>query len=177
VTSAAPAGQSLVYDAMTLADLAGISLDAESRRFLLDAMDTGSGGRWVTQSVSLDFEPAALSAIFDVRLLAGLFLLGERVLHLSRREPGPPSAFRRIAGAVTGSEELSRRVKGITRAKGAEAIELATGGRARFITEVNCGRGFAADCLIVDHAGADVGALLPVMAGRLNPQVWYAGAW
>lgn len=72
-------------------------------------------------------------------------------------------------------------MKRVSRAHGEEGIELTSGQRVRFRTRTKGGgRGFTGDCLILDEAmilpEATVGALMPTLSARPNPQLWYAGS-
>ena len=60
-------------------------------------------------------------------------------------------------------------------------IELDNGQRIRFRTRTaGGGRGFTADCIILDEAmvipDAMLRALLPTLSARANPQIWYTGS-
>ena len=115
----------------------------------------------------------------EARELAGLFLLGERlIIHSAHQFDTSLEAFRRLETLIEGSDELSRRVKKATHSHGEEGIELLNGQRIRFRTRTKGGgRGFTGDCLILDEAmvlsEAFYGALLPTLSARsmtANPQ-------
>jgi hypothetical protein len=121
-------------------------------------------------------------AILEARELAGLFLLGERlVIHSAHQFDTSLEAFRRLLTLIEDTPDLERRVKRVSRSHGEEGIELLNGQRVRFRTRTKGGgRGFSADCLILDEAmfipEAMHGALLPTLSARPNPQVWYTGS-
>ena len=76
---------------------------------------------------------------------------------------------------------MRKRVKTVTRSHGDEGVELTTGQRLRFVARSrSSGRGFTGDCVILDEAfnlnAEDMAALLPTLAARPNPQVWYASS-
>jgi phage terminase large subunit-like protein len=72
-------------------------------------------------------------------------------------------------------------VRIIRTAAGAEAIELHSGARLRFVTRSGgSGRGFSADLVVIDEAynltAESMAAVLPTMAARPNPQIWYTSS-
>lgn len=89
--------------------------------------------------------------------------------------------FRRVLYLIENAPDLDRQVKRVTRSHGDEGIELKTGQRLRFIARSNgSGRGFSGDCIILDESmilsAEAMGALLPTLSARPNPQVWYASS-
>lgn len=121
-------------------------------------------------------------SILEARELAGLFLLGERlIIHSAHQFDTSKEAFERILVLIEDTPELMREVSRITRSHGEEGIELKNGQRLRFRTRTKGGgRGFTADCLILDEAmylGApQISALMPTLSARPNPQLWYTGS-
>jgi hypothetical protein len=122
------------------------------------------------------------NVVLEARELGGLFLLGERlILHTAHQYKTSQEAFRRVDELVTGSDVLRRKVRRVVRTNGEEGVELLSGARLRFLARSKAsGRGFTADCLILDEAydlGDDaMSALLPTMSTRPNPQLWYASS-
>lgn len=142
-------------------------------------------GRWSWSA----FEVAMILArqngknvVLEARELGGLFLLGEQmILHTAHQYKTSQEAFRRVDQLVTGSDWLRRKVRRVVRTNGEEAIELKDGARLRFLARSKAsGRGFSADCLILDEAyelgDEAMSALLPTMSARPNPQLWYASS-
>jgi len=123
-------------------------------------------------------------SILEARELAGLFLLGERlIVHSAHLFDTSLEHFRRLKDLIEGTPEFSRRVKknGIKNSHGEEGIELIGGQRIRFRTRTKGGgRGFSADLLVFDEAmvlpESSHNAILPTLSARPNPQVWYAGS-
>jgi hypothetical protein len=121
-------------------------------------------------------------SILEARELAGLFLLGERlIIHSAHQFDTSLEAFRRLLSLIEDTPDLDRRVKRVSRSHGEEGIELKGGQRIRFRTRTKGGgRGFSSDCLILDEAmfmpETSHGALLPTLSARPNPQVWYTGS-
>jgi hypothetical protein len=90
-------------------------------------------------------------------------------------------AFRRLLHFFENYDELTRRVKRISKSHGEEGIELLSGQRVRFRTRTaGGGRGFTGDCLFLNEAmilrEASMGALYFTLSARPNPQVWYTGS-
>lgn len=121
-------------------------------------------------------------SILEARVLAGLFLLGERLILYSAHEfKTAVEMFRRIEELISGNAAFRRRVKRVDRTRGEEGVELLTGQRLRFVARsTGSGRGFTGDLNIWDEcqnlSNASVDALMPTMSARPNPQLWYAGS-
>jgi hypothetical protein len=128
--------------------------------------------------------------IIEARQLAGLYLIGERLqIYSAHLFDTSLEAFRRLTDLVEGRDELTRRVKRISRAHGEEGIELygpkgrrVTGTqRIRFRTRTKGGgRGFSGDNVFFDEAmifpEVSHAAILPILSARPNPQAWYLGS-
>jgi hypothetical protein len=121
-------------------------------------------------------------AILEARELAGLFLFGEElIIHTAHEFKTCREAFRRLLMLIENCPDLDRRVARVSTSHGEEGIELDTGQRIRFLARSqSSGRGFSADLLVYDEAmvldAAKVGATLPVLSARRNPQVWYTAS-
>ncbi len=170
-------------EAVELAALAGLELD-EWQAFVLEhALGERADGRWAAFEVGvLVPRQNGKGGILEARELAGLYLLGERLLiHSAHQFDTSLEAFRRLLGLIESSPDLERRVRRVSRSHGEEGIELRGGQRIRFRTRTKGGgRGFSGDCLILDEAmilpETAHGALLPTLAARPNSQVWYTGS-
>jgi hypothetical protein len=101
-------------------------------------------------------------SLFEARELAGLFLLGERlIMHSAHEYKTAAEGFLRIRGLIDDTDWLRKRVKRIRTSHGEEGVELygtgrnrMTGGqRLRFVARsAGSGRGFSGDCVILDEA-------------------------
>lgn len=172
-------------EAIELAFMAGLELDEWQQWFLTQSLGEREDGKWAAFGVGGNVpRQNGKGGILEARELAGLFLLDERlVIHSAHQFDTSQEAFERLASLIENTPELSRRLakNGITRSHGAEGIKLKTGQRVRFRTRTKGGgRGFTADCLILDEAmilpDAFMSAVLPVLSSRPNPQVWYTGS-
>lgn len=153
---------------------------------LSSALGEKADGKWAAFEVGVEVSRQnGKGTLLEARELAGLFLLGERlIIHSAHQFDTSLEAFRRLETLIEGSDELSRRVKKATHSHGEEGIELLNGQRIRFRTRTKGGgRGFTGDCLILDEAmvlsEAFYGALLPTLSARsmtANPQVWFTGS-
>lgn len=140
-------------------------------------------GKWAAFEVGLVVSRQnGKGAILEARELAGLFLLRERlIIHSAHQFDTALEAFRRLLWLIEETPDLASQVKRVSRSHGEEGIELKTGERIRFRTRTKGGgRGFSADCLILDEAmvlpESGYGSLLPTLSAMPNPQVWYAGS-
>lgn len=183
ISAIPPAVSSTGEEAIELAALAGLVLDPWEAFVLNNALGERADGRWAAFEVGLVVSRQnGKGAVLEARSLAGLFLLGERLLVWSAHQFDTSlESFRRLLFLIENTPELSRRVKRVSRSHGEEGIELRGGQRIRFRTRTKGGgRGFTADCLILDEAmflpETAHGALLPTLSARPNPQVWYTGS-
>jgi hypothetical protein len=119
--------------------------------------------------------------ILLARELFGLYLGDERlIMHSAHEFKTAAEAFLRIKAVIDGAPHLSKLVAKIRTSHGDEGIELVSGSRLRFVARSrSSGRGFTGDTILLDEAQqlprSAVGALLPTLSARPNPQVIYAG--
>lgn len=176
-------------EACAIAAEAGLDLDPWQRLVLRDGLGERADGSWAA------FEAAMIVArqngkggVFEARVLAGLFLLDERLILYSAHEfKTAQEMFRRIEDLISGTAKFRKRVKKIDRTRGEEGIELLPtpqcpkGQRLRFVARsTGSGRGFTGHCNIWDEcqhlSNASVDALMPTMSAIPNPQLWYGGS-
>lgn len=169
-------------EAADLAASAGLYLD-DWQRFVLDvALSEGSDGKWSAFEVALIVgRQNGKGSVLEARALAGLFLFDEAlILHSAHEFKTAHEAFRRIRSLIENTPDLARKVKR-WRDSNEVSVELTTGQRLMFVARSGgSGRGFSGDCVILDEAynlGAKaMGALLPTLSARPNPQVWYTSS-
>lgn len=173
------------------ADLAGefdLVLDDWQRWFLECALAFDERGRWdAFEVVGVVPRQNGKGALIEARMLAGLFLLEEPLLTYTAHEfKTAQEHFLRIRTLIEGGPgRYQRQVRTIRRASGAEAVELQSGRRLRFLARSHgSGRGFSGDVVFFDEAmildSSTVGALLPTMSARTRvtaggPQLWLTG--
>lgn len=166
-------------EAVELAASAGLVLEPHQAHVLEGALGERQDGRWAAFEVGV-VEPRqnGKGAIITARELAGLYLFGEELqTHTAHRFDTCLEGFRRIREYIEGSADLSRRLRKITEAHGQESIELSNPTQ-RLIFKARSkgsGRGFSGDAVYLDEAFwlLDLGAMLPTMSARPNPQLWY----
>lgn len=141
-----------------------------------------SAGKWAAFEVAVVVpRQNGKTKILEARELAGLFLFDEQmIMHSAHQFKTALEAFRSIEAIATGTDWMRKKVKKITYSHGDEGIELTTGQRLRFIARSRTSaRGFSGDCLVLDESqeltADDLGALIPTLATRPDPQIWYAG--
>jgi hypothetical protein len=153
-------------------------------------------GRWVC------FECGVVVArqngkgnVLECLAMAGLYLLGERLIMWSAHEyKTAMEGFRRTLGLIEGTDDLRRRVKRVSRTNGDEGIELhgegrhkVTGGqRLRFVARSKgSGRGFTGVRNLIDESYAytedQKAALMPTMSAveatyGTPPQIVYTSS-
>lgn len=170
-------------EAVELAASAGLVLDDWQQFVLTHSLDERKDGKWAAFEVGLVVpRQNGKGSILEARELAGLFMFGEQlILHSAHEFKTAQEAFRRILFLVENTDDLRKRVARVRTSHGEEGIELKTGQRLRFVARsTGSGRGFSADCVILDEAyelsAASVGALLPTLSARVNPQIWYTSS-
>lgn len=170
-------------EAIELAEIVGIELDAWQRQLLIDGLGVQADGRWASFEVGVELaRQNGKSVGLEVRALAGLFLFRERlVVYTAHKGETALEAFTRIDDLIDDSPELKAEVRRVVRTNGKESIELHTGQRIKFRTRTKGGgRGLSGDCVLLDEAqdldDGHIAALLPTLRARPNPQLWYAGS-
>lgn len=170
-------------EAVELAAMAGLDLDPWQKLALEEALGERADGTWSAFEVGLVVSRQnGKGSLLEAREMAGLFLLGERlIIHSAHQFDTSLEAFQRVLMLIEGCPDLDRQVQRVSRSHGEEGVELRNGQRLRFRTRTKGGgRGFTADCLILDEAmyltSTAVGALMPTLSARPNPQLWYTGS-
>lgn len=183
ILSVPPSVSSAGDEAVELARMAGLILDPWQELVLARSLGERPDGKWAAFEVGVVVSRQnGKGGILEARELAGLFLLGERLIqHSAHLFDTSLEAFRRLLALIEDTPDFDRRVKRVSKSHGEEGIELKGGQRIRFRTRTaGGGRGFTGDCLILDEAmvlpEAAHGALLPTLSARPNPQVWYLGS-
>ena len=194
-------GDYLSADILDWASGFGYDLDPWQKWVIQEGCGTKPDGRWASfENTIVISRQNGKSAIFEVRELAGLFVLGESlVIHTAHEVKTAQEQFLRIRNVVENNAALSGRMKGKPRAShGEEAIELlptatmifgssrkwvkkSVAPRLRFLARSRASiRGFSAECLVWDEAmildAASVGAALPALSAMGNPQIWLGGS-
>lgn len=170
-------------EVVALAAEAGLVLDPWQAFVLEHGLGVGADGLWAAFEVGICApRQNGKDGIFEARALAALYLFEEPLtVHSAHQFDTSLEAFRRLMWLIEDNPRFDRDVKRVSRSHGEEGIELKNGCRIRFRTRTKGGgRGFSCDCLIFNEAmflpEMTHGALLPTLAARRNPQVWYGGS-
>ena len=170
-------------EAVELAAMAGVVADPWQEHVIHRALGEKADGRGSSFEVGVEVpRQNGKGGVLEIRELAGLFLLGEELIpHSAHEFATAEQALERMSEIIEGCPDLSRRVRTIKRSHGQEGVYLKSGQQLRYKTRTKGGgRGFSADCVILDEAmilpEAFVGALMPVLSARPNPQLWYTGS-
>lgn len=170
---------------------AGLILDCWQADCVHDVLAIGEDGKWICFECGVIVaRQNGKGAILECLALAGLYLLGERLIMWSAHEyKTAMEGFRRVRALVENTDDLRRRVKRISNTNGEESIELhgegrhrITGGqRLRFLARSKgSGRGFSGVRNLIDEAYAytedQKSALMPTMSAMPNPQIVYASS-
>jgi len=170
-------------EAVELAASAGLMLDDWQQFALTQMLGERADGMWAAFECALIVpRQNGKGSILEARELAGLFLFDEQlILHSAHEFKTAAEAFRRVLSLVENTDDLRKRVRKVRTSHGDEGIELLTGQRLRFVARsTGSGRGFSGDCVILDEAyalgEAALGALLPTLSARPNPQLIYTSS-
>jgi hypothetical protein len=174
-----------VDDALDLLGEWGFEYDVSQLFVLSSALAEMPDGRWAAKEVGLE-EPRqnGKGEVLEGRECLGLFYLEERKLIHSAHEYATASeALDRMEDRIGRNPKLKARLRknGVKRAHGEQGVYLKDGRSLQYKTRTKGGgRGFSADLLILDEAmyiaEAFLGALMPVISARPNPQMWYTGS-
>lgn len=169
-------------DVVDLMAAYGLSLDEWQENVLEGALGEQRGGRWAAPRVGVSVpRQNGKGALIEARELAGLLLFGERlIIHSAHEVKTSLDAFRRVRAYFENFDDLRKKVRRVVQTNGQEGIELVSGQALRFMARSKgSGRGFSADCLILDEAQElsddTFAAILPTISARPNPQTWLLG--
>ena len=170
-------------EAVEFAEAAGLFLDPWQQLVLSEGLAETEEGTWAAFEVAVVVaRQNGKGSILEARQLFGLFVLGEKLgVHTAHEFKTCYEHFVRIVSLIESNRELEQKVLRIRRGAGEQAIELRSGGRLRFLARSGgSGRGLTGDTVYLDEAfdlsSAQMGALIPTMSARPNPQVWYASS-
>ncbi|MCX4474823.1 hypothetical protein OOK41_31680 [Micromonospora sp. NBC_01655] len=179
-------------EAVELMRRAGQPLDAWQEDSIHAMLAVREDGKWACfEFCEWCSRQNGKSAVLEARALAGLLLLGERLIMWSAHEyKTAMEQFRRVVWILgrlgTRLNDNLYDVDGILikviNTNGEESLErLDTGARIKFVARSKgSGRGFSGDVNLIDETFAYTpvhqAALMPTMSARPNPQVVYASS-
>lgn len=175
---------SLGEDITDFAAVVGFDLLPWQQVVLNNAMATDPvTGRYLAFQVGLVVpRQNGKTAVTRFRMLAGLFLFGERkIVYSAHLFKTAHSEFEEIREIVERTPWLMEQVRKINDSK-ETSIVLKSGARMDFMsrTTKSGGRGLQGDLVVFDEAfalsGELVSSLLPTLSSRENPQVWYVSS-
>jgi len=168
-------------EAVELAESVGLHLDEWQRLILQGACAVTDTGGWSALDVGILVpRQSGKTSLLVARELAGLVLFGERlILHSAHETLAALEAFNMLVSLLEDSD-LSSQVRRVVHSKGFEQVEMVDGSRVRFRARTrSAGRGFSADCLILDEAQIlpeqAFASLVPTQAARQRAQTWLSG--
>lgn len=183
IWSVPPHFSSAGEEAIELCRAAGLNLDPWQEFVLANSLNERKGGLWAAFEIAtMVSRQNGKGGILEARELTGLFLLEERlIIHSAHLFSTSQEGMRRLLQLIEENPDFDRRVQRVSRSHGEEGIELKGGRRVRFQTRTKGGgRGLSGDCVILDEAmflpEMQIGALMPTLSARPNPQLWYAGS-
>ena len=172
-------------DALQLARHVNLPLDIWQQEILTESARTNKGKWSAFEVATIAPRQNGKSYLVVIRALAGALLYGEKLILYSAHEYRTAQETWRLMRDICETEFVEKYIKRIRTMAGGEVIEFTNGARFKMIARTRTsGRGFSPDCLLLDESfalSAEVmAALLPSVAARPNPQIWYlssAGTW
>ena len=172
-------------EAVDLAEVAGLSLD-EEQKLAVDAMlSHRADGRWAAlESVIIESRQngKTMRVMLPVALFDLFLMPPDRIVWTAHLFKTARDAFDEFVRCIDTAPELSRRVKKIRFANGEEGIELHNGAVLDFLARSlrRTGRGLGGKRVFMDEAlflaGSTIGALMPVLSARPDPQITYGSS-
>ena len=145
---------------------------------LTDMLKVDKSGKWIRKTnLLLIARQSGKTHLARVRILAGLFVFGERsIVAMSSNRGMALDTFRKVCDVIEENPSLSAQVKQIRVANGQESIELLNGARYEIVAATRDGsRGKTADLLFVDElreiSEEAWTAAKPITRARPNSQV------
>lgn len=176
---APPAPTSAAPEVIEYAESVGLVLDEWQQDDLRHFLGEQADGKWASFENGLTVpRQNGKSALAEARVLGGLFVLEEElIVYSAHLFDTAMEIMRRLEEWIYNSGEKFK----ANRSNGKEGFELATGQRVKFKARTKgSGRGMSGDCVILDEAmilePASIGALMPTLSARPNPQLWYLGS-
>lgn len=178
-----PSERTLGPEVAERCEAVGYPPDGEQRMVLDDVFAMDPAGKVAA------FEAAVIAArqnlksgAFKQCALSWLFVSEVDLIIWSAHEFNTArETHRDLANLIEGSDELRPRLKAVNFGNGNEKIELRSGQRILFKARTKTGgRGLSGDRVVLDEAfhlhGDHMGALLPTLAVRPDPQVLYGSS-
>lgn len=163
--------------------MAGLVLDDWQAWFLSESLSEQPDHQWSAFEVGLIVSrQCGKGSVLEARQLGGLTILRERLqVHTAHEFRTCFEHFLRMVQLVESCPEIDRQVARIRRGAGEQSIEMKSGQRLRFLARSGgSGRGMSGDAVYLDEAFAltkpMMGALLPTLSARPNPQIWYTSS-
>ena len=194
-------GDGVGEEVLEWAEMFGYILDPWQKWCLRHMFGRHPNGLWSAPDVVMIVaRQNGKGTVLEVRELAGVFLLGEElIIHTSHQLKTSLNHLQRLSDTIRSYPSLDKRVAGIVTGNGKEAIKLkprrtlifGPGGKemtprrtCKIEFHARSGaatsRGFSCDCLVYDEAmilsDEQVGASMPTMRARPNPQMIYAAS-
>jgi len=169
-------------EAIALAGVVGLDAD-EWQRFFITVALAMRGDKFAAFEIGLEVaRQNGKGGCYELREIAGLFLLKERLLvHTAHEAKTAEQALDRMEVLLQSDSEIWALVKTIKRAHGQEGIYLKSGAQLRYTTRTAASlRGWSINFLGVDEAmkvkDSMLSSVFPTMAAMPNPQIMYAGS-
>lgn len=182
-----------------LEEFTTIRLDPWQKHVLRDSLGVRENGLWSAPDVGLVVSRQnGKSELAAARIIIGLYVLKEPlVLYSAHRSDTATQIFKRVQDIIADSPELLKVTKHVRKPNGAVIVGRQTNGQeyiavidpktkrevsvAQFRTRTkNAGRGFTADCLILDEAmdldAGFIGDVYPTLSARPNAQAIMMGS-
>lgn len=170
-------------DAAELAARCGLDLFDWQRRVLDAGLSERADGLWAASDVDvIASRQNGKNGGVEARELYGAVVLGEWIIHTAHLFKTTKESYQRLLSLVKADPDVNERLTyAVASPASGYEMQFAGGGRVIFIARSRTsGRGLTGDVLVFDEAqdldDDAVGALLPTVSSRPNPQSWYLGS-
>jgi len=164
----------------------GIEMDLEQQRDIDVLASYGPGGDWLVPEAGIieGRQNGKTKSVLLPIALADLFLFSDtpdRIFWTSHLMKTSLDTFGRVMELIENNRSLKRRVKSVTESKSEQAILLDNGASFELLARTGGGgRGLGGKRVVFDEALflllAAMGALLPTLRSRGNPQINYGSS-
>jgi hypothetical protein len=171
-----------------MCDDIGIETDPVQRRDIDVLASFGAGGRWLTyeQCIVEGRQNGKTKSVVLPLVMADLFLFDDRaqidrVVWTSHLMSTSMDTFQRVEELIEQNSWLGRKIREVKKSKTEQQFILKNGSSLAFFARTGGGgRGLGGKRIVFDEAlfltASPLGALVPVLRARPNPQITYASS-
>lgn len=176
------AKSSAAPEAIELAAACGLELDDWQQWVLTKALGERANGKWAAVEVGLIVpRQNGKNAILEALELLGLTFGRLNIIHSAHKFDAARNHFDRMVQLIESNDDVRKLVKNVYTANGKESIAMRDGATLRFVARSRGAvRSRSSDLVVLDEAfdlpQTAIGAMMPSLSARPNPQIWYTSS-